>query len=266
MLGEIQEKIGKQINGKVSFSRLKNCNANLTSSYYSVKYIFKGTEVYEKNNSSYELYNGELLFVRPNEYVQLNFDGSEYSHGICLYLDLDFLQEKNFSGELEKHVPSFKISTIDTELGIFYSTISNRLDTDTALLSFVDVLKKFLLKRQLQLGDLACKKWETKLDLWEQIEQSKSYILTNYSKPITLKDISNSAYMSPYHFQRTFSQFFKMSPAQYLLSVRMRKAWKYHSEGIEISQIAEACGFEDPKYFKKVFKKYFVNYLVKLKK
>lgn len=66
------------------------------------------------------------------------------------------------------------------------------------------------------------------------------------------------------YIRKTFKKETGMTPHDYLLKERMTLAQQLISSGISnrfspysVSQIAEACGFADPLYFSRVFKKYF---------
>lgn len=82
------------------------------------------------------------------------------------------------------------------------------------------------------------------------------YIDENYFDEINLDSLAKLCIMSKTNFRRTFHAVFGVSPIQYLLSVRIRRAEELlkHS-GYTISQIAEKCGFKDYEYFCRTFKK-----------
>ena len=82
------------------------------------------------------------------------------------------------------------------------------------------------------------------------------YIDENYFDEINLDSLAKLCIMSKTNFRRTFHSVFGVSPIQYLLTVRIRRAEEMlkHS-GYTISQIAEKCGFKDYEYFCRTFKK-----------
>ena len=64
--------------------------------------------------------------------------------------------------------------------------------------------------------------------------------------------------------RKLFKKEVGVSPSDYLLKERMSLAQQLISGGVTnrfssytVSQIAEACGFSEPLYFSRVFKKYF---------
>ena len=50
---------------------------------------------------------------------------------------------------------------------------------------------------------------------------------------------------------------FSVTPADYILDLRLKKAETLLKEGLKVREVAMKCGFADPKYFSKVFKKYY---------
>lgn len=48
-----------------------------------------------------------------------------------------------------------------------------------------------------------------------------------------------------------------VTPASYILNIRLERAKLLLSEGRSTREVSNSCGFSDPKYFSKVFRKYF---------
>lgn len=254
LVGDIKAYQGNRINGTLKFSRLKSTRESLTSKQYSVKYVLRGQEKYRKSGKQIILNKGEAIFVRPYEQIEADFNNPNYSEGVCLYLDQDIIGSESES-QLPQLLPDFKLSFVDTALHPFFSNAKEQTNTDQALSSFLSSLNHFISQKNRVINRLECTKVSTKKMLWNHLEQAKSFILENFSSQITLSDIAESAYLSPFHFQRSFKQAFGISPTQYLISLRMRKAKELYQHGEALSSIALQCGYEDKKYFIKTFKK-----------
>ena len=68
--------------------------------------------------------------------------------------------------------------------------------------------------------------------------------------------MADAAGLSRHHFSRVFAASEGVSPARYLLRQRMeRAALLLHTEAASIKDIAARCGFGDPNYFAKVFRR-----------
>lgn len=73
-----------------------------------------------------------------------------------------------------------------------------------------------------------------------------------------IADIAARAALSEFHFFRTFKQAFGISPHQYQIKCKLKKAAGLLKEGnTSIEDIAYDCGFSDVFTFSKTFKKHF---------
>ena len=89
----------------------------------------------------------------------------------------------------------------------------------------------------------------------KRIERAKAYIENHYNCPIALGEIAKVAYMSKYHFCRTFRTREGVSFKEYLNNVRIEKAEKLlRGNRFSITEIAYEVGFNSPSLFAKLFK------------
>ncbi|TXK85612.1 response regulator [Paenibacillus sp. N3.4] len=88
------------------------------------------------------------------------------------------------------------------------------------------------------------------------IFEISAYLEKNYHEDITLQDIANRFYLSREYISRKFKQEFEVNLSDYLGQIRMNKAKVLlRNPHLRISQVAEMVGYQDEKYFSKVFKK-----------
>ncbi len=74
----------------------------------------------------------------------------------------------------------------------------------------------------------------------------------------SLTQIAKKVSLSPEHFHRLFYKVFHITPFRYIISRRMTKARQLLTEArYSVSEVAEKCGYEDPFYFSRVFRKYY---------
>ncbi|MDQ1910140.1 response regulator [Paenibacillus sp. GD4] len=82
------------------------------------------------------------------------------------------------------------------------------------------------------------------------------YIQNHYHQDITLQEIANHFYLSREYISRKFKQEFQINLSDYISSIRIDKAkLLLLNPNLRISQVAAMVGYEDEKYFSKVFKK-----------
>ncbi|WNR43530.1 response regulator [Paenibacillus roseipurpureus] len=82
------------------------------------------------------------------------------------------------------------------------------------------------------------------------------YIEKHYHEDISLADIASRFYLSREYISRKFKQEFEVNLSDYLGQIRLSKAKVLLcNPNLRISQVAEMVGYQDEKYFSKVFKK-----------
>lgn len=89
------------------------------------------------------------------------------------------------------------------------------------------------------------------------VSEALNYIKHNYSKDITLKDISNKLYINSAYLGQVFKKELGQSFTDYVNNLRIKKAKELLvSSNMKVYEIAECVGFTDAHYFLKMFKKY----------
>ena len=79
----------------------------------------------------------------------------------------------------------------------------------------------------------------------------------NYTKDISVEDYAKERHISTCWFIRSFKQVTKMTPMQYILSLRINGAISLmDTTTYNISQIAASVGYDNPLYFSRLFKKH----------
>ena len=84
------------------------------------------------------------------------------------------------------------------------------------------------------------------------------YAMENMDKPIGIDALAKVAEYSRFHFSRVFSEWYGKSPSMFLREIRLKRAVRLlQTEMITVGDISYRCGFSDPSYFCKVFRKEF---------
>lgn len=92
----------------------------------------------------------------------------------------------------------------------------------------------------------------------ELIENIKAFVTQNFNLAITLDLISEKYNISANYFSRMFKTYNGECFKTYLTRIRMEKAMELiASSKLKLYDISEIVGYDDPKYFSKVFKSYF---------
>ena len=88
-----------------------------------------------------------------------------------------------------------------------------------------------------------------------RVRQMLTFIQGHYTQPLRVEDIAASVFISRRECMRAFQNVLGISPIQYVLQLRVRKAKELLLEtGLSLGEICAACGFQGQSYFTKVFR------------
>lgn len=89
----------------------------------------------------------------------------------------------------------------------------------------------------------------------EIFEKAIEYINENFSKEITLEDVSEHIHISSYYFSHAFKKYIGMTFIEYLTRIRIKKAKKLLlTTDLNIGEVGKQVGYDDHNYFSRVFK------------
>lgn len=92
------------------------------------------------------------------------------------------------------------------------------------------------------------------------IADAAAFMETSYADSISISDVIEHSHYSQRHFIRLFTSAYGMTPQRYLLDVRIRHAGAMlRDSALPVTEIALQCGFGDPNYFSRIFRKYTGN-------
>ena len=98
---------------------------------------------------------------------------------------------------------------------------------------------------------------QTKTNLPPHFLRAVSYINENYCSAITMHKICEASGISATVFRQLFKEHYHKTPVEYITELRLEHARNRISGGVSIEQAAAESGFNDPKYFARVVRKYF---------
>jgi len=91
-----------------------------------------------------------------------------------------------------------------------------------------------------------------------RLAQSRDFIAENFTSGVSLAEVADVAYMSPFHFHRLFTERYGMTPQEFKTQQRFERAKQmlietHHS----VSEIAFELGYESPATFSTQFRRRF---------
>lgn len=206
------------------------------------------------------LLNGKMFPFNKNDIVVVNSNVIHYTGTdtnltySCLIMSNEFCKRVDIDPSVLTFEPIIKSSALAdmlTHLREIY------LNPNTACR--IAKLNKIVLKALIELAEhhtvqetataANTKKYET-------VKSAIFYIRDNYSRKITLNEISKAVLYDKYALCREFKKLTGQTVIENLNNYRCIKATEYLSAGNTVAQTASLCGFDNLSFFAKTFKKY----------
>jgi AraC-like DNA-binding protein len=81
------------------------------------------------------------------------------------------------------------------------------------------------------------------------------YMKKHFKEPVNIEELAVMAYLSKSQFHRQFKATFGIAPFEYMKKIRIQNAIKLlQNSDLSISEIGEACGWNDQFHFSRIFK------------
>lgn len=89
----------------------------------------------------------------------------------------------------------------------------------------------------------------------DYIKRLKQFLLDTPENVLLIEDMAQKIGLSPYHMIRKFKTACGLTPHQFQIQCRIRKAQKLLEEGNSVTEVAYATGFCDQSHFNRCFRK-----------
>ena len=244
---------------------------------FSVKYVLSGTETYECENQTLSVKPYKYLITNKDQPYSSRIETKDVTFSLCVFFSDRFMSEglrcMIRSGEYLLENPSDstieelnfdqKLYWIDNGMnGLLTKFLAayqdDDIETDEWCAQLLSLLMAAHKSEQLKKSGLKAIKQSTKQELFKRLCYSIDFIHEYYHTKISLTQLANISCLSPFHFLRAFRQVFKVTPHQYITTVRLQYACRLLKQTkLAISDICLASGYRDESSFIRVFKAYF---------
>lgn len=214
---------------------------------YHVLYVAEGTMTAEYGGASRKLNAGDFVVYEPHERQCYSFPKGEEARSCWLHFTGTAAQEIMLSLRLTGGVYRAQPDAL------ILQTFERLICMDKAAPADAAVQNGTLL---ILLGFLARRAFDGGAAYAEAIAPAIRLMRSEYSRQVTVRECAALCRMSESRFQHMFREAAGVSPHRFLLSVRIDAAKELLSHtGLRVSDAAALCGFEDPLYFSRIFRR-----------
>ncbi|HVU56123.1 MAG TPA: AraC family transcriptional regulator [Puia sp.] len=181
--------------------------------------------------------------IYSDEVLLENFDNLPY--------DFSYLERVHVDGGLRDTILSL------IELGSSCSSFAN-IQADAVVRALFEDLLKANREAYKCSQNIQAVKASTRLEIFRRVSLARNWMEENFNTAITLEDIAAMASMNSQHFLRMFKQVYCITPHQYLIDCKLRKAKHLlETTRLTMNDICLAIGFESVFSFSILYKKRF---------
>ena len=235
---------------------------------YEVYYLLEGERCYFIGTKIYHLKQGSLVFIRRNVIHKTALAKEAHHDRILLEISRSYLESVfAITGELTLHdffQDDCIILSLESEEQNFITelllALGRELGTKNSgfrLLAKSLVAELFIYAKRMENKTNPSASSRTDDPRHRQIEQIACYIAENCCSPLSLNSIAEQFYMNKCYLSRIFKEITGFTVNGYLHARRIQKARSLLIQNsMNISEVAEAAGYENLTYFERVFKKH----------
>lgn len=225
--------------------------------YFEFIGVFSGKAIVKYNNKVYKIEAPAVLVYEKGFLHEEKSDPKDPWQTLCMGVDFPVKEEEKnpfynkIKGELFQIKDPGKVKKIlDHMLELFKESTDFNFGKDEIING---ELHRFLrVIAEANTGKPAENEPDNKSAI---VIKLKKYIASNYAKKLTLKDLTNVVYLSPYYLSHVFKNETGYSPIEFVIKMKIDKAKKLlKNKNITISKIAEEIGYDSIHYFSRIFR------------
>ena len=223
---------------------------------YQLLYIAHGKGHFYFKNTGEEtiVQKGNMVLFRPGEPQVYYYYAADKTEVYWVH----------FTGsEVEKYLEHYELpqdeNVFFTGVSPDYPWIFNQIIRELQLqrVNYEEMLRILLRHVLLAINRFVKEGKQNKSDLVNEIERAAHYFEENYNKEISIEQYAQEHLMTVNRFIISFKNIMKMTPMQYIMSLRITAAKGYFdSTNKNVTEVSSAVGYDNSLYFSRVFKKY----------
>lgn len=221
---------------------------------YQLIYIASGKAHFRFNETERIIQKGNMVLFRPNETQMYYLYADEKPETYWVHFtgsDVGLLLEHY---QMPKNENIFFTGTSPDYQLLFRQIIQ---ELQLKRVNFEDLLSMTLRQIFLIINRYILEENNYGKAILDEIKQATNYFNENYNKTIIIDDYAKEHAMTANWFTQSFKKVTNFTPMQYIISLRISNAMNLiENTDYNITQVAEAVGYDNSMYFSRLFKKY----------
>lgn len=221
--------------------------------YYVIGFIESGQRQLSCKNKEYIVGEGDLLLFNPmDNHTCQQIDNRALDYR-CINIKSEIMKKAALEVTGENYIVQFTqpVAFCSEQVSLLRDLhkiiMENQKDFQKEQIFF------FLIKQLIQeYSEPLCKREEKTIQV--EIQTVCEYLESNYSKRISLDDLSYISGVNKYYLLRSFTRHKGITPYRYMEAIRINHAKRLLEKGVEIIDAAMQTGFADQSHFTNFFK------------
>lgn len=218
---------------------------------YLIHYILDGKGIYKTGGRIYQLSGGDAFLIRPNTLIY--YEADRYHPWTYTWIGFQGLKmDEYFKRTSLLETPCFhydrddRVRLCHEKMFEAYNLPENRdLMMNSILYEYLYLLASKFPRKSIPPR-------EKKISY---VEEALRYIEANYAHSVNIQVIADHLNIERTYLYRLFKDITGVSPQEYLLDYRIRRACSLLKEtDLPVSDIARSVGYGDALYFSRLFK------------
>jgi AraC family transcriptional regulator len=232
----------------------------------------KGALIIETGNEIHRLENDSSVLINSGTKFNISYASRAPADALFVFFGENFIQSNLNSlkddefGLVEYEDKYFeRVIRNDETYNRIYNSVINDFDRIGKDIRFFNEKSEELFlhligNENLSLNEalrLPLKKKATRREMYRRLCIGADYIESCFTEELTLDDISKRSAISKFHFLRLFKSVFYVTPSEYIVSLRMKKAKELlRRSDRNVSEVCSSVGYESLPSFSNLFKKH----------
>lgn len=243
---------------RIACERISGINDNMSKShyhdYFEIYFLESGARIHMIEDSMFQMQAGELILFSPYTMHHSFGEKDVPFKRVVLYFHKSEVDSAELLAALENgsglYCPKEKDSQI---IGRILNELLHEQETPSAFRqtsehALLNLLLVFLMRNSIR-------QQPEKMDMINRIDTVISYIHNHYAEEISLEQLAQMFYISPYYLCREFKRCTNRTIIQYINITRIMNAQrKFMETDKNVTQISKETGFSNVTHFNRVFK------------